>query len=91
MLNERSVQAVSTPFNIFKNKENGESMLNQSLNQFKFDSTRFRHFSHFQQCWTTCSNSPDIWFNNCVERMLKQMLKPFERALRKIRSPYDIV
>ena len=25
---------------------------------------------------------PDIWFNNCVERMLKQMLKPFKRAFR---------
>ena len=36
---------VSTPFNIFKNKENVESMLNESLNQFKFDST------HFQQAF----------------------------------------
>ena len=37
-----SVQTVSTPFNIFKNKENVEWMLNESLNQFKFDSTRFQ-------------------------------------------------
>ena len=42
MLDERSVQTVSRPFNIFKNKENVESMLIESLNQFKFDSTRFQ-------------------------------------------------
>ena len=42
MLDERNVQTVSTPFNIFKNKENVESMLNESLNQFKFDSTHFQ-------------------------------------------------
>ena len=46
MLDERSVQTVSTPFNIFKNKENVESMLNESLNQFKFDATHFQHFSY---------------------------------------------
>ena len=45
MLDERSDQAVSTPFNIFKNKSNVKSMLNESLNQFKFDST------HFQQAF----------------------------------------
>ena len=45
MLDERSVQTVSTPFNILKNKENVESMLNERLNQFKFDST------HFQQAF----------------------------------------
>ena len=44
MLDERSVQTVSRPFNIFKNKENVESMLIESLNQFKFDSTSFRPF-----------------------------------------------
>ena len=37
MLDERSVQTVSTPFNIFKNKGNVESMLFESWNQFKFD------------------------------------------------------
>ena len=85
MLDERSVQTVSTPFNIFKNKGNVESMLNESLNQFKFDSTRFQQgfistvFLGFQQCWlTTCSNVLDI------ERMLKQILKPFKRTLRDI-------
>ena len=45
MLDERSDQTVSKPFNIFKNKGNVESMLNESLNQFKFDST------HFQQAF----------------------------------------
>ena len=35
MLDERSVRAVSTPFNIFKNKGNVEAMLNESSNQFK--------------------------------------------------------
>ena len=54
MLDERSDQTVSTPFNIFKNKENVESMLNESLNQFKFDSTHFQQafdiFLRFQQC-----------------------------------------
>ena len=42
MLNERSIQTVSRPFNIFKNQGNVESMLNDSLNQVKFDSTRFQ-------------------------------------------------
>ena len=39
---------VSTPFNIFRNKENVESMLNESLNHFKFGfntlSTSFQLF-----------------------------------------------
>ena len=35
----------SMQFNIFKNKGNSELMLNESLNQFKFDST------HFQQAF----------------------------------------
>ena len=42
MLDEGSVKAVSTPINIFKNKGNVESMLNKSLNQFQFDSTRLQ-------------------------------------------------
>ena len=42
MVDERSVQTVSTPFHIFKNKENVESMLNESSNQYKFDSTYLR-------------------------------------------------
>ena len=44
-MDERSVQMVSTPFNIFKNKGSVEAMLNESLNQFKFYST------HFQQAF----------------------------------------
>ena len=54
MLDERSVQTVSTPLNIFKNKENVASMLNESLNQFKFDSAYFQQafniFLRFEQC-----------------------------------------
>ena len=45
MLDERSSQTVSTPLNILKNKENAKSMLNESLNQFKFD------WTHFQQAF----------------------------------------
>ena len=48
MLDERSVQKVSTPFNIFKNKGNiMEAMLNESLTKFKFDSTHFQQLSTF--------------------------------------------
>ena len=80
MLDERSVQTISTPSNIFKNKE---SMLTESLNKFTFDST------HFQQAFKIFLYA----FNN-VERpvktsptfgsttVLKQILKPFKR-------PYD--
>ena len=42
MLDEWSVQTVPTQFNIFKNKGNVVSMLNESLNQFKVDSSRFQ-------------------------------------------------
>ena len=42
MLDERSVQMASKPINIFKNKGNVESMLNERLNLFKFDSTYFQ-------------------------------------------------
>ena len=38
----RSVQTASTPSNIFENKGKVESMLNESLNRFKLDSTRFQ-------------------------------------------------
>ena len=41
MLDERSVQTVSTPLNIFESKGNVVWMLNESLNHCKFDSTRF--------------------------------------------------
>ena len=39
---EQSVQTPSTPFNIYENKRKVESMLNESLNQFKPYSTRFQ-------------------------------------------------
>ena len=44
MLDEQGVQTVSTSFNIFKNKGNVESILNESSNQFKFDSTHFQQY-----------------------------------------------
>ena len=70
ILDERSVQTASMPINIFKNKGNVEAMLSESLNQFKFDSTHFQQafniLLQFQQCWTTCSNAPDIWFNKVL-------------------------
>ena len=48
MLDERSVQTVSMPLNVFKNKGNVEAMLNESLNQFKFDSIYFQQaFNNF--------------------------------------------
>ena len=40
---ERSFQTASTPFNIFDNKGNVVWMLNDSLNRFQFDLTRFQH------------------------------------------------
>ena len=42
MLDERSGQTVSTPFNIFQNEGNVEALLDESLSQFKFDSTSFK-------------------------------------------------
>ena len=45
-------------------------MLNENLNRFKRDSTRFQQafniFLCFQQCWTTCSNAQNIWFNKVL-------------------------
>ena len=41
-MDEQTVQMVSTPFNILRSKENVELMLNESLNQFKFDSTHLQ-------------------------------------------------
>ena len=60
MLDERSVQTVSKPLNIFKNKGIVDSMLNESLNQFKFNST------HFQQAF-------DIFFT--LSTMLNDLFK----------------
>ena len=85
MLDERSVQKVSTPFNIFKNKENVESMLNESLNEFKFDLTHFQLalniFFTLSTMLSDLLKLPRRWFNNCVERILKQMLKRLNGSL----------
>ena len=74
---ERTVLMASTPSNIFHNKRNvesiivdrGESMLNESLNQFTFDSTRFQQVFYI------------FYPLNNVECKLKQMLKAFKWAL----------
>ena len=60
-------------------------MLNESLNQFKVDSTRFQQavniFLHFQQCWTTRSNAPNILLNKVLNASwTNEMLKPFKQA-----------
>ena len=39
---QQSFQTASTPSNIFKNKANAVWMLYESLNRFKFDSTRLQ-------------------------------------------------
>ena len=83
MLDERSVQTVSTPFNISNNKGNVEAMLNESLNQFKFDSTRFQQAFNIFFSFTLSTMLNDLFkrprhlVQQSVERMLKQMLKPF--------------
>lgn len=42
MMDERSIQTVSTQFDIFKNKGNVEAMLKESLNQFNLIPTPFQ-------------------------------------------------
>ena len=93
MLAEWTFQTVSTPFNIFKNKENVESMLNESLNQFKskFNSTRFQQafnifytFNNVERPVQTLrpmfKHPARHLVQQSVERMLKQMLKLFKWA-----------
>ena len=56
MLDERSIQTLSTPFNIFKNKRNVEAMLNESLKQFKFDSTHYQQAFNIIKALSTMLN-----------------------------------
>ena len=79
-----SVQTASTRSNIFESKGNVEAMLNESFNHFKFDSTRFQQafnilytFNNFERPVKTSRHL----VQQSVELMLKQMLKPFKRAL----------
>ena len=69
---------VVTPFNIFKYKENVESMLNESLNQFKFDSTRllqaFNSFYTFNNVEHLFKRSRHL-VQQGIERMLNEILK----------------
>ena len=45
MFDERSIQTVSTSFNIFKNKENVDLMLNESSNQLNLIQHSFNKLS----------------------------------------------
>ena len=69
--------------NILENKRNVEWMLKQSLKAFKLFQHRFNilstRFNNVEGGWQTLSTLP---FNK-IERMLKQMLKLFARALRR--------
>ena len=83
MLDERSVQRFQR--NIFKNKGNVESMLNESLNQFK-------HFFTLSTMLNDLFKRPRHLVQQSVKRMLKQMLKPFKRAFSvKLVPPFDEV
>ena len=80
---ERARQMTSLRFNIpniLENKRNVEWMLKQSLKAFKLFQHRFNilstRFNNVERGWQTLSTLP---FNK-IERMLKQMLKPFARA-----------
>ena len=70
LLDERSVETVSTQFNIFKNKANVESMLNESLNQFKIDSTHFQQAFHiiFKSSFPQISTEINFWWHKSKNR-----------------------
>ena len=74
--------------NILENKRNVEWMLKQSLKAFKLFQHRFNilstRFNNVEGGWQTLSTLP---FNK-IERMLKQMLKPFARALLHLCQKY---
>ena len=72
MLDEWSV---TTQFNIFKNKGNVESMLNESLNHFKLDLPNM-----LSTMLNDLFKCPRHLVQQSVEQTLKQMLKPFKRA-----------
>ena len=87
MLDDWSVQTASTLFNIFGNKGNVVWMLNESLNRFKFDSTRFQQSFNVFPLLTVLDDLfkyPHHLFQQSVERMLNQMLKPFELAFNVV-------
>ena len=82
---EQSLQTASTPFNIFENKEKVESMLRESLNLFKLDSTSFQHFLRFQESvLDDLFKRTEHLAQQSVECMLKQLLKRFKRAFSVI-------
>ena len=85
-IEERSIQTASTPFNIFERelKGNVESMLNESLNRFKCDSTP--SFNKLSTFFTLSAMLNDLFkrtghlVQQSVECMFKRTLKPFKRA-----------
>ena len=78
---EDSVQTASTSFNIFENKGKVELILNESLNRFKFDSTRFQQaFNIF-----TFSTMLDDLFKSTehlVQQSVECMLKKCRNRLK---------
>ena len=81
---EQSVQTGSTPFNIIEHKGKVESMSNGSLNRFKLDSVRFQHFFTLSTMLDDLFKRTEHLVQQSVECMLKEMLKPFKRALIKV-------
>ena len=75
MLNDRSVQTASTPINIFKNKGNVDAM---------FDSAQ--HFFALSAMSNDLFKRPRHLVQQSVERMLKQILKPFQMGLMHMRK-----
>ena len=88
MLNERSVETVSTRFNVFKNKGNVETMLNESLHQFKLIQHTSNKLSTF--CFALSTMLNDLLrrtrrlVQQSVENVLKEALKPFKLAFSQL-------
>ena len=84
MLDERCVQTVSMPFNIFKNKGNVEVMLNESLNQFELIQHTFNKLSAFFYTFNNVGRPvqtpPTFGSTTVLNAFLKQMLKQFKWA-----------
>ena len=75
MLDERNIQTVPTQFNFFKNKGNVETMLDESLNQFKLDSTLTLQTS-FQHYFTLLTMLNDLFkrLRHLVQQSVSQVL-----------------
>ena len=80
---EQSVETASTPFNIFENKGKVESTLNENLNRFKLDSTRFQQAFNIFYAFYNVGRPVQTQrtFGLTKWCMLKQILEPCKRAL----------